>query len=308
MSLITKGNQIELRHYRYFLALAEELNYHKAADRLYISQPGLSRQIKAMEEMLGVSLFARDSRSVRLTPAGAYLKSKTIDILNALSHIEEEVVLVDKGKLGQLRIGFLGSAMQTIIPELLVSLNHDSPLVETTLQEMSNQEQIEAILSRKIDIGFVRIPELPSSLDKCDLSEDHFILAIPSDYPLDESAFHSIKQVSHEPFILFSSDYSPHYYQTIMSIFDQAGFRPSISHKTVHAQTIFKLVEQKLGLAIVPQSLKEGFDLDIKFLAIPHANQKSTLSAVWLKNHENSCLNRMLACVEEWVAKGREVL
>lgn len=299
--MITIDYQIELRHYRYFLALASELNFHRAADILNISQPGLSRQIKQMEERIGATLFYRNQRTVKLTRAGEYLKREAEYILNHLEITHQQIRQIDSGQLGEIRIGFLGSAMQRIVPNILLQLNTTFPDIHTTLEEMSNKHQVDAIMADQLDIGFVRLPNIPNELSKEDIYIDHFTLVLPINHHLNEARFHNIKQVAHEKFILFSSDYSPHYYQTIISIFNDAGFEPQISHKSVHAQTIFKLVEQGLGLAIVPHSLQYGFDLAIKFLDIPSISQSTTLSAIWKKDNRNPCLQHMLAAMRSSV-------
>jgi DNA-binding transcriptional LysR family regulator len=295
--MITLDYQIELRHYRYFLALASELNFHRAADLLNISQPGLSRQIKQMEERIGAALFYRNQRVVKLTKAGEYLKIEAEYILNHLDITHRQIRQIDAGQLGEIRIGFIGSAMQRVVPNILLNLNTTYPDIHTTLEEMSNSHQVEALLADQLDIGFVRLPNIPGELSKEDIHVDHFTLVLPDNHHLDASNFSHIQQVEDEQFILFSSDYSPHYYQTIISIFQDAGFEPRISHKSVHAQTIFKLVEQGLGLAIIPHSLQYGFDLKIKFLDIPMISQTTTLSAIWKNDNRNTCLPYMLAAM-----------
>ena len=130
--------QFELRHLTYFLAVAEELHFRKAAERLFISQPGLSRQIKQMEEMLEVTLFVRDKRNVKLTPAGMYLKKEVAYIFNHLDFTLKQTKLVDEGISGEVRIGFLGSAMQSVLPDLLIKADEVLPQIQFSLEELSN--------------------------------------------------------------------------------------------------------------------------------------------------------------------------
>jgi DNA-binding transcriptional LysR family regulator len=287
--------QLELRHYRYFLALANELNFRKAAESLFISQPGLSRQIKQMEDILGVALFYRTQRTVQLSTAGQYLKNEVEFLLNHIEGLQGQMLQIQNGQLGEVRIGFLGSAMQIVIPNLLLRMNQQYPNIHTSLEEMSNQNQVDAILRDELDLGFVRLPSVIGDLHQKDVYLDHFTLVLPEDHELTADRFVNINQVSHERFILFSSDYSPHYYQTIFSIFKDAGFTPEVSHKSIHAQTIFKLVEQHLGIAIIPHSLQYGFDYKIKFLDIPNIHQRSTLSAIWKKDNRNPCINHVVS-------------
>ena len=289
--------QLELRHFKYFQAVAEELNYHKAAARLFISQPGLSRQIKQMEDILGTSLFERTKRSVLLTPAGEYLKKEIDFILNHLELTKKQLQLIDQGKEGEVRIGFLGSAMQKVIPELLVTMNQKYPNLRTTLEEMSNINQVEAIQKDKLDLGFVRLARVPNGIRLKPVLEDTFSVVLPKKHHLNIDNFKGVQQLSQENFILFSSDYSQLYYDKIMSICEDKGFTPKMSHKSVHAPTIFKLVENGLGVAIVPSALQHGFDFDIKFLEIPKIKQTTVLSAIWKENNRNPALKNIIELI-----------
>lgn len=284
------GYQLELRHFTYFLAVAEELHFRKAAERLFISQPGLSRQIKQMEEIMGAALFIRNKRNVTLTAAGVYLKKEIEFIFNHIDFTIRQTSLINKGSEGEVRIGFLGSAMQTVIPDLLVKANHAYPDIQFSLEETTNHDQVEGILKDHLDIGFVRLDRVPEGIAKKTVHMDTFSLVLPQDHELDVASFQSIDQVAGENFILFSSDYSPLYYDKIMSICEDKGFHPKVTHKSVHAQTIFRLVENKLGVAIIPTSLQHGFDMNIKFIEIPAIRQQAILSVIWKKDNRNPAL------------------
>ncbi len=286
--------QIELRHFIYFLAVAEELHYRKAAEKLFISQPGLSTQIKQMEGILQTQLFIRDKKKVRLTPAGAFLKGEVEFILNHLEQTKKQLKLIGEGHLGEIRIGFLGSAMQNVIPNLLLDLKEKFPFIHTSLEELSNRAQISAILKDKLDLGFVRLSRVPKGLKLKPVFEDTFSLVLPADHILNEKDFKSINQVATDDFILFSQDYSPQYYDTVLSICEDAGFSPNVSHKSVHAQTVFKLVENKLGIAIVPTALQYGFQMKVKFIELRKIKQRAILSMVWKEDNRNTALQNCM--------------
>lgn len=289
--------QLELRHYKYFQAVAEELNYRKAAEKLYISQPGLSRQIKQMEEILGAPLFERTKRKVSLTPAGNFLKKEIDFLMNHLELTKKQVQKIHLGEKGEVRIGFLGSAMQKVIPELLVKMNKQYPELKTSLEEMSNISQVSCLEKDKLDLGFVRLARVPPGLKLKPVFEDTFSVVLPKGHRLNSKNFKGVDQLQDEDFILFSSDYSQLYYDKIMSICEDKGFTPKVSHRSVNAPTIFKLVENRLGIAIVPSSLQHGFDFDIKFLEIPNVPQRTTLSAVWKENNRNPALNNLIELI-----------
>ncbi len=289
------SNQIELRHLRYFRAVAEHLNFHKAAQELHISQPGLSRQIAQLEFYLGTRLLERDRRSVALTAAGRYLKEQLVPQLNRLASTCEQTRRIGAGRAGEIRIGFLGSAMQAVIPDLLLGLKEAHPELHTSLEERSNQEQVRALMEESLDLGFVRLTDLPPELDSCPVVRETFSLVVPEGHPLQASHFKSVAQLAKEAFILFSPEYSPDYYRTVLSICEDAGFHPRISHKSVHAHTIFKLVEAGLGVAIVPTSLQHGFQLGVRFIDLGQIRQRAVLTAVWKREHQNRALDH---CIE----------
>ncbi|GMQ27795.1 LysR family transcriptional regulator [Algoriphagus confluentis] len=288
---------MELRHLNYFQAVAEELNYRKAAERLFISQPGLSRQIKQLEEEMGVQLFERDRKHVELTAAGAYFKREVDFILNHLEITQKQIQEIAQGKEGELRIGFLGSASNQVLPDLLQKLNSRFPKINTSLEELSNQIQVEMIQKDKLDLGFVRLASVPEDLEMRAVYRDTFSLVVPADHPISVDTFQSVGQYSDESFILFSSDYSNFYYEQILGICRDAGFSPRIKHKSVHALTIFRLVENGLGVAIVPTSLKEGYELNVRFMEIPAITQFTELSLIWKPENRNPVLGKVLSLI-----------
>jgi len=288
---------IELRHLEYFQAVAEELNFGRAAERLFISQPGLSRQIKQMEEILEVRLFERTKRRVELTAAGHYLKSEVDFIFNHLELTKTQLKEIAAGKIGELRIGFLGSAAHTVLPELLVKISQKFPGIQTTLEELSNAIQVEMLEKDKLDLGFVRLARVPELLQMKVVNQDTFSVVLPLEHPLSYGKFKNVGQLKEENFILFSQDYSSIYFDKIMSICEDQGFSPKITHKSVHALTIFKLVEAGLGVAIVPTSLKEDYDVKVRFLELEKIPQKTELFVVWNKGSRNPAVSKVLGLI-----------
>ena len=289
------SNQIEFRHLRYFQVVAEELHFRKASERLFITQPGLSRQIKQLEEELGVRLFIRSKRQVELTEAGKYLYDESSNLLSQLEAVKRSIRLIDKGEEGELNIGFVGSAMQQAIPDLLLKLKNQFPKIHTSLHEMSNKDQLFAIAHNQLDIGFIRAKDAPEGIACRQIFKDNFSLVLPKNHPANQASFTDLSNFAQENFILFSSDYSRTYYNKVMSIFDDHGFSPKISHRSVHANTIFRLVENGLGIAIVPTSLKDGFDLDIKFIELTNVKQTTYLSLIWKEGKENRLIKKFVS-------------
>ena len=288
------GYQIELRHLRYFLAVAEELHFRKAAEKLFISQPGLSRQVKLLEEELGVVLFERHTRKVVLTKVGAYLKEEFTLQLKTLSHTLDTAKLLQGGKKGALKIGYVGSAMQDVIPNLLLSFEKNHPNILFNLKEIDNQKQINGLLDYSLDIGFVRLERVPRALEIKTILKESFCLVLPQDHSINELNFSNLGQFKEESFILFDAKYSASYYEKVMQIFDDCGFTPLISHNTIHSSSIFKLVENKFGISIVPKSLAQKRGHHIKFIELDMISQKTTLSVIWNPKNSNPILQDVL--------------
>jgi DNA-binding transcriptional LysR family regulator len=288
------GYQIELRHLRYFLAVAEELHFRKAAEKLFISQPGLSRQVKLLEEGLGVILFERHTRKVVLTKVGEYLKEEFTLQLKTLSHTLDTAKLLQDGKKGALKIGYVGSAMQDVIPNLLLSFEKNHPNILFNLKEIDNQKQLDGLLDFSLDIGFVRLERVPRALEIKTILKESFCLVLPQDHSINELNFKNLVQFKEESFILFDAKYSASYYEKVMQIFDDCGFTPLISHNTIHSSSIFKLVENNFGISIVPKSLAQKRGHHIKFIELDMISQKTTLSVIWNQKNSNPILQDVL--------------
>jgi DNA-binding transcriptional LysR family regulator len=288
------SNQTEIRHLKYFLAVAEELHFRKAADKLFISQPGLSRQIKQLEDDLGVQLFERSNKKVYLTKAGLYLQKEIKHTLKNLENVFEHTRFIHQGVEGEINLGYVGSAMQQVIPNLILQAKEKYENIQFSLNEMDNPEQIDALLSQEIDLAFVRMDKVPHELKIEPIFEYTFSLVLPKNHPIDAYNFKNLTQFKNEPFIFFEQSYSPDYYEKVMAIFTESGFSPIVSHNSVHASTIYKLVENNLGISIVPTVLKHGFSMNIKFIELVGISQRTTLSVAWNTKNRNPMLKNML--------------
>lgn len=291
--------QIELRHLHYFRVLAEELHFRKAAERLFISQPGLTRQIKQLEEIYKTPLFERGKRYVKLTEAGKFLQ-KEVDILfNQVNNIHTQIEKIAEGKITNLKLGFIGSAVQTILPELLAKLKAKQPLIDVSLNELSNEVQLEMLLKNELDFGFVRTDDYPFQLEAYPILTENFALVVPKNHPIIAKKKISLADVKEEPFILFSKQYSSFYYELVMSIFRDYQFEPKVALRTVNALSIFNLVSQGLGIAIVPSSLKKGYSTDVDFIELNHIPQRTTLYLAWSKENRNPGIQLFINILKE---------
>jgi len=295
------SNQIELRHIRYFLALAEEMHFRKAAERLFISQPGLSRQIKQMEESLDTKLFYRSNRKVELTQAGEYLKTELNGYVQELDKILHHSKLLDKGIDGNLKFGYVGSAMLKIIPALLLRFKKEYPKITFDLKEMDNQRQLQSLLKQEIDIGFLRLEKLPPHIKSFPIVKECFCLVLPKKHKINKGNFKNLSQLKEESFILFDPAYSPSYYEKVMQIFIDSGFTPRITHNTINAISIYRLIENNLGISIVPKSLQLQKGMGVKYIDLKKIKQRTVLSIAWNTENRNPILARTIKLLRSQV-------
>ena len=160
---------------------------------------------------------------------------------------------------------------------------------------MDNNRQINDLLGNKIDIGFVRLNEVPKALSLRPVFDETFSLVLPKNHALNSRNFTSLNQLKEEQFIFFEKAYSPSYHEKVMSMFEDCGFSPTISHTSVHATTIYRLVENSFGVAIVPSSLKLGYNMNIKFIELKNVPQRAVLSLAWNKENRNPMLGHFLS-------------
>ncbi|MCP4725907.1 MAG: LysR family transcriptional regulator [bacterium] len=269
---------MELRHLKYFLVLADELHFGRAAKRLFIAQPPLSRQIKNLEEELGVTLFERTKKKVRLTPYGEYLREESQKIITQVDLIKNRLNLMNKGTIGHITIGYIGSVMHSLLPKTLVNLNREYPNINTTLMEIGNDEQVDAIRKGSIDIGFMRTPFDTPDLKTEIIYSDTFSLILPNNHPLVKSKNLSLKDLADEPFISFSrSCGGSELLNALMRLCSRAGFMPKTVHESSQINSIIRLVECNLGYAIVTTSVKSGYNLNVKFFELDHYPERIDL-------------------------------
>jgi DNA-binding transcriptional LysR family regulator len=286
--------ELDDRLITYFLQLAEELHFGRAAERLNISQPALSRQIRELEERLGFSLFERHNRKVNLSLAGTYLQPVWQQQQEQRKQSIQHARMLAEGKAGELRFGFVGSAMQEVIPKLLTNFEKQHPNVLMRLNELDNQSQFTGLLKQTLDIGFVRTEYLPKGLEQQEMHTESFVLVVPASFSGKLTQTNAKSRLEEASFILFDPSYSESYYRKVMQIFEQLGFSPKVSHSTVNAATIFRLVENGLGLSIVPESLQYGFSMQIKFLKLDWLAQKTTLKMIWNPANTNPVMRAWL--------------
>ncbi|WP_431282275.1 LysR substrate-binding domain-containing protein [Humitalea sp. 24SJ18S-53] len=249
--------RMELRHLRYFLAVAEEMNFGRAAERLGIAQPGLSQQVKALEEIIGTALLDRTRRSVRLTLAGELLARDARDILARSEAALLSASKAGRGEVGRLAIGYVASAAYTgLLTSILGSFRHTCPEVDLAITEMPMQQQLEAIAADRLDICFIRPPvSLPMGITSFAVLQEPVALALPASHPMAQRDVVPLDTLSAETFI--TPHHAPNvsfHHHTIIAC-RAAGFSPRLGPQGRDFMTIASMAAVGLGVALVPQSV-----------------------------------------------------
>lgn len=246
---------MELRHLRYFVAVAEELSFTRAAQRLHIAQPPLSTQIKALEEELRAPLFERERRRIYLTPAGRRLLERARAVLASVEEARLEARGAAAGDVGHITIGYTASAMLTPrLPAVLRAWRQAQPGVRLQLQEMSSLEQLDALHARTIDIGVLRKRDVdtPPGIVLQAWHESPLVAAIPSEDPLARARVVRIADLKDQPLITYPRDAGIGLYWKVQALCAKAGFRPRMVQEARDSATIVGLVAAGVGIAVVP--------------------------------------------------------
>jgi DNA-binding transcriptional LysR family regulator len=250
---------IDLKQLKYFLAVAEEKSFSRAAERLHISQPPLSQQIMKLESELGVRLFARTTRSFELTVAGKALMVEAADLLGRMRMTIDTIRQIDRGEVGRLRVGIVGSAMWGPIPSLLERFQSEFPRVTWTLHEMGPDQQFEALRSKQIDVGFWREPRLEEEeLKAAQLHQElcfreNVCVAVHKNHALARRDAIGLADIANEPMLTLhlSQSAEPRY---LVQCCVNAGFQPTIFQEAAEPQTLLAMVGAGLGVALMPET------------------------------------------------------
>jgi len=245
-------NHVELRHLRYFVAVAEELHFGRAAKRLHLAQPPLSQQIRKLEEIVGHQLFSRTSREVRLTSAGEAFLDRARRTLSKVEEDIEEARSIGRGEVGFLKVGFIGSSMLTRLPAMLGRYRRQFPKVNLQLNEFHTSGVVQALLEKTLDVGFLRDCGPADGLEVEPLFSELFIAVVPSRHALAKRKSLTGAELRDEAFVLFTPLASRRAYEKTVSICEAHGYRPNVVQEAPQWLTILRLVGAGLGVSVAP--------------------------------------------------------
>lgn len=246
---------MELRHLRYFVAVAEEKNFTRAAQRLNIAQPPLSRQIQQLEETLGVQLLERNSRPLKLTETGKFFYSHASQLLAQTSELESMTRRVGNIERS-LSVGFVGSTLYGLLPKIIRRFRDENPTVELSLHEMSTMDQLRALKDGRIDVGFGRIRNEDANIRRVVLREEKLIAALPLGHPLSMAKpVIALRDLLNETLIIFPKAPRPSYADQVLAAFDERGLKPRRIYEVRELQIALGLVAAGEGVSVVPSSV-----------------------------------------------------
>ena len=288
-------NLPEIWQLQYFIAVAETLHFGRAAERLHISQPPLSRAIRSLEAALGAELFARTKRRVELTPAGAHLLEEARRTLTQLESAALQVQAVAAGKQGRLRIGFVSLADYGVLPGLLKGFKAARPGVSLALREMLSPEQATALAAGELDFGLL-LPPVAGELEHLVVQSEKFVAALPSRHAAARRGGRiAMRDLAAEPFVMVPREIAPGLYDIVAGLAARAGFAPRVAQEAIQMQTVVSLVSSGLGVAIVPASIANLGRRGVVYREITDAHPRLDLWLAWRRGELGATARDFLA-------------
>lgn len=295
---------MELRHLRYFVAAAEALNISQAAKHLHVSQPPLSRQIRDLEQEIGTTLFDRNHKKLRLTPAGQYFLEEAKKILSQAKLAAKSAAAAGRGQAGKVTIAFLSPLGGLFLPRILRSFRQKFPLVDVDLVEMVPREQLEALLDSQIDLAFVAAGEVQSSSDLAfePVMEVGLLVALAADHRLAKLRRIPLPKLEEEKFIILKRSAAPATHDFLLRLCRSSGFEPNVVKQSDSARNILDLVAAGIGVSIVPEHFQR-FPSDVVLRRLTPKPPSIPLSMVWRKNDTSPTLEALRATIRHYFSQ-----
>jgi DNA-binding transcriptional LysR family regulator len=296
---------VDLRRLEYFVAVAEELHFGRAAERLHVAQPPLSRQIQRLEAELGVQLFVRDRHGVALTEAGTALLPEAVSTLAQAERAAEIARRAARGESGVLDVGFFASIAFSMLPELARGYAAEHPRVELRLHDMSSGEQLRALRAGHLDVGLMMQPGAAPDLNIETIRVEPAVLVVADDHALARQATVSLSDLEDERFALFPREQSPDLHDRLFTLCQRAGFTPRVSQEATHMATIVSLVAAGVGVSVMPASITHMGRPDIACIPLCDPSVEMWTAMAWSRGGAPPALPAFLDRVREVAASAR---
>lgn len=294
---------MELRHLRYFVTVAEELHFGRAAERLAIAQPPLSQQIKALEEEIGVPLLSRTKRKVELTAAGKAFLAEARKILVHTDQAKRAALRASRGEVGQLEVGFVSSAVYGKVPSIFHQMRTRYPDIALVLQDLTSEEQVAAMKAHRLDVGLVR-PPVPDaeSLVMQIVWREPLVVALPNTHRLARLSRIPLEELAEEHFLMVPRHFGPGFYDLVIRSCAQAGFSPKVVQEARTAQTIVSLIAGGMGVSLVAASLQNFRRTGVVYRSINPPVPTTDLAVMWRPDDDSPALQSFLEVI--WQVAG----
>lgn len=293
---------VDLRQLRYFQAVAEELHFGRAAARLAIAQPALSRQVQQLEEELGTPLLRRTQRRVELLPAGQLLLERSRAIQQELARTLSDVRRTGAGELGRLSLGFIHSSTYGLLPSIIGRFRQLYPGIELELHELPITAQHTALLRGTIDLGLLRVQPAPAGIEVLPVMEDPLVLALPAHHPLAGRTRVRLKALAEDPFVMFSKGDSALFHSRIQQLCEQAGFAPRVAQVATQIHTVVGLVGAGLGVAVVPSTARNLHPRNVRFVALADPGEPLHVALAWRAGQETPVIRSFRRVTQDVIA------
>lgn len=270
-----------------FIVVAQVLNFRKATEKIYIAQPALSRQIQLLEKELGARLFDRSKKQIKLTSAGIFFKSEAQRLIEQLEQAKRKTAQIHKGEAGEITIGHVSSAMQSVIPQFLKTLHTEVPNLKIGLLESTNRTIFNKITSRELDFGIVPNAVAPTSINSSVIYIENFVVIAPGNCKVSKKNFKGLKDFANADWILPAQVEGIGYSEILSRIFQNAGFRPNVTFESPNASTSLRLVNAGLGVTVIGKSALNGINLDIKYYELSKIHEKVEMRLAWLRERDD---------------------
>jgi DNA-binding transcriptional LysR family regulator len=285
---------MELRHLRYFVAVAEAGGFRRAAELLHVSQPPLSQQVRALEEELGVELLTRSGRGVVLSPAGEVFLRESHAILDAVARATELARRVGRGETGHLSVAFVGSSLFGLLPAILRAFRAERPDVELHLREQPTGLALDAIRAGHTDVGVLRPPSTATDLECHVIERERVLVALPQGHRLADSARIDPRELWNEQLILLGRREAPGLHESLVAALESVGGLPHVSQEASEIQTVLGLVAADLGVSLVPESAATLARAGVVYRALAGPAPTVDLALVWREDARSPVLDAFL--------------
>src|SRR5271163_620438 len=297
---------IELRHLRYFVAVAEELHFGRAALRLHLAQPPLSQQIRKLEEIVGHPLFLRTTRAVKPTAAGEVFLARARRTLRTVQQDLTEARSIGRGEVGSLRVGFIGSSMLTPLPAMLGRYRRRHPKVDLQLHEAMSSRIVQWLLDGTVDVGFLRDGDPHPELEAETLFSEPFVAVLPASHRLAGRRSIPAAALREEPFVFFPQSAGRLAYDKPISICEENGFRPHIVQEAPQWLTLMRLVGAGLGVSIAPACVEKVAAPDAVCVKLSGASVRSGIDLAWRAGEGRAIVTAFRSLAREVLARPRK--